>query len=214
MDFNKYGPFANIVMTAGFLVAAFGVLFFKMLGHSRSWSWLARNDVPAFFIAVPARIGAVILMAITYTTINTSNYGWFAGAALIFAALGMYFLNRFNLSRNLYIIAIPLVARDGSVSRDRRGNEVTRNIVIGLDSEIKPEIQKEIAKRYAADHTVTTRKFLAGAGPNEPEILWDRDKLAKIKTKLATSLAYVSLCAVMTLFLAAFIIVVFDKTAH
>ena len=78
---HEYGPFANVVVIAGALVATFAFLFLKMLGRAKKWAWLT-GDTPSFMVKTGPRIAAVGAMAATYITINKANYGWFCAAAI------------------------------------------------------------------------------------------------------------------------------------
>lgn len=213
MDPNQYGPFANVVALAGALVAVFGVLLLKMLGGVKRWTWLAA-DSPPFLVAAGARVLAVALMAVTYVTINSSNYGWFGVAAVASGVLGFISVARFDRLRKLHIAPVSPVGPDGKPLQDERGDPVVNNLVIGLEEQLRPEAAAALkaARKHAG---LSLRKFMSGYGSpvNDPEALWDRSVLSGIANKLTTSLMHVVLLAVMTVFLAAFIIEVGSESA-
>lgn len=213
MDPNEYGPFANIVALAAALVAVFGALLLKMLGGLKRWAWLAA-DSPPFLVAAGARVLAVALMAITYVTIDTSNYAWFGATAVAGGILGFISVARFDRLRKLHVVPIPLVASDGAPLQDGRGAQLVKNIVIGSEEQLRPEAADAL-KAARERGGVSLPKFMSGYGSpvNDPEALWDREILARIANKLTTSLMHVVLLAVMTVFLAAFVIDVARKSS-
>lgn len=211
MDPSQYGPFANVVALAGALVAVFSVLLLKMLGGVRRWSWLA-SDSPPFLVTAGARVLAVALMAATYVTINASNCGWFGVAAVVSGVLGFISVTRFDRLRKLYVVPVPLVGPNGDPLQDKRGAPLFNNVVIGSEEQLRPEAAAAL-KRASERQGVSLRQFMSGYGSpvNDPEALWDRSHLAGIANKLTTSLMYVVLLAVMTVFLAAFVIEVASR---
>lgn len=214
MDPSQYGPFANVVALAGALVAVFGVLLLKMLGGVRRWTWLAA-DTPPFLVAAGPRVLAVALMAVTYVTIDPSNYGWFGVAAVVSGVLGFFSVSRFDRLRKLHVAPVPLVGSDGNQLQDHRGAKLVKNVVIGSEEQLRPEAAAAL-KAARERGGVSLGKFMSGYGspPNDPEALWDRTVLADTANKLTTSLMHVVLLAVMTVFLAAFVIEVGIKGTH
>jgi hypothetical protein len=212
MDPSKYGPFANVVALAGALVTVFSVLLLKMLGGIKRWTWLA-SDSPPFLVTAGARIFAVALMAATYIAIDGSNYGWFGAAAVVSGILGFRSVVYFDRLRKLYVVPVPLVGPSGDQLLDKRGAQLFNNVVIGPEEELRPEAAAAL-KEARQRQGVSLRQFMSGYGSpvNDPESLWDRSCLASIANKLTTSLMYVTLLAVMTVFLAAFVIEVASKT--
>ncbi len=79
---DKFGPFASVVAIAIALVAVFGTLILQMLGNLEQWTWLAGGS-PSILVAAGPRMVAVAAMALTYVTINQTNYMWFSFAALL-----------------------------------------------------------------------------------------------------------------------------------
>jgi hypothetical protein len=213
MDLHKYGPFANVVAIAGALIATFSVLLLKMIGRVKQWTWIS-SDSPSLIVTVGARMLAIALMAITYITIDTSNYIGFAVGAIVFGFFGLFYINRFNHLRKLYVAPIPLVGADGSQLRDNKGAPLNRNVVIGLESNMN-KIAKGAFNNARKNHPgLSLVTFMSGYGtpPNDPEAIWDRELLASLSNKLTMSLVYIALFGVMVLFLAAFVIEVFNRT--
>lgn len=112
MTLSNYGPFANVVAIASALVATFSTLVLKMVGGVKRWTWLASSS-PPFVVTAAARMLAVALMAVTYVTIDKSNYGWFGAAAILCGILGFVAIARFDRLRRLYVVQIPLVGEKG-----------------------------------------------------------------------------------------------------
>jgi len=214
MDASQYGPFVNVLALAGALVAVFGSLLLKMLGGVKRWTWLAA-DTPSFLVAAGARVLAVALMAVTYVTIDTSNYGWFGVAAVVSGVLGFLSVTRFDRLRKLHVASVPLVGSNGSQLQDQHGAMLVKNVVIGSEEQLLPEAAAalKVARERGG---VSLVKFMSGYGSpvNDPEALWERKVLAGTANKLTTSLMHVVLLAVMTVFLAAFVIEVGMKGTH
>lgn len=208
MDLSKYGPFANVVALALALVATFSVLLLKMLGGVTRWTWLASGSVP-FLVTAAARMLAVALMAVTYVTINKSNYLWFGAAAIVAAVFGFAAIIRFDRLRKLHVASIPLVGADGKQLVDKRSRPLEQNVVIGLESDLRKEAKEALANARKTKGGLSLRQFMSGYGAqrvNDPEALWDSQLLVKISSTLTTTLMYIVLFAVMTLFWAAFTI--------
>ena len=87
------------------------------------------------------------------------------------------------------------------------------NVVIGSEEQLRPEAAAAL-KQARERQGVSLRQFMSGYGSpvNDPETLWDKGRLAGIANKVTTSLMYVVLLAVMTVFLAAFVIEVASKS--
>lgn len=213
MDPSQYGPFANIVALAGTLVAVFAALLLKMIGGVKRWTWLTA-DSPPFLVAAGPRVLAVALMAVTYVTIGASNYGWFGVAAVVSGVLGFLSVARFDRLRRLHVVPVPLVGPKGQPLTNKRGTPLSNNLVIGSEEQLRPEAAAAL-KVAREREGVSLRKFMSGYGspPNDPEALWDRGVLATIANTLTTSLMHVVLLAVMTVFLAAFVIEIARKSA-
>lgn len=213
MDINEYGPFANVVGIAAALTATFSVLLVRMIGNVKKWTWLA-DEPPPFFITFGARLVVVALMAITYFTINKSNYLLYGGGAVICACLGLYFLNRFNYLRKLHIVPIPLVAADGQQLRNSKNELQYKNLVIGREEDIKESAKTHFTAASEKRPGLTPVQFMSGYGetPNNPESMWSREVLVRISNKISMSLIYLFLIAVLVLYWAAFAIEVYMRT--
>lgn len=205
---DKYGPFANIVGLASALVATFGWLLLKMLGNIKQWIWLT-NGSPSFLVKAGPQMVAVGLMGITYVTINRSNYVWFGIAAILIGGFGFWSVARFDRLQKLHIVPIPLIGKNGQQLVDKKDKTRFKNVVIGLESQLRPEAKAaydDAQKQYGG---LSLPQFMSGYGAhkvNDPEALWDREILADISNKLSVTLMYIVLSAVMALFLAAFVI--------
>jgi hypothetical protein len=208
MNLNRYGPFANVVALASALVATFSVLLLKMLGGVKRWTWLA-SGAPPFLVTAAARMLAVALMAVTYVTISRSNYGWFAGGAILCGLLGFIAVARFDRLRERYVVPIPVVAADGNQLLDRKKRAIQQDVVIGRECNLRDDAKQALTAARKENPGLSVRMFMSGFGPhrvNDPEALWDPDLLAKTRSGLTITLMCVVLLGVMALFLAAFVI--------
>lgn len=205
---DKYGPFVNVVAIALALVATFSTLLLKMLGNIKQWAWLISGS-PSFLVTAGARIVAVVIMAITYVTINNSNYVWFEVVAALIAVFGFWSVVRFDHLRKIHIVPIPLVGKNGKQLVDKNKNPRFENVVIGLESQLRPEAKAAFNKAIKQRGGLSLVQFMGGYGStklNDPEALWEREILAAISNKLTTTLMFIVLSAVTALFLAAFVI--------
>ena len=205
---DKYGPFVNIVAIALALVATFSTLLLKMLGNIKQWTWLTSGS-PSFLITTGAKMLALILMAITYVAINDSNCLWFGIGAVLIGSFGFWSVVRFDHLRKLHIVSIPLIGKNGQQLVDNKNNPRFENVVIGLESQLRPEANTALEEARKQKGGLSLTQFMAGYGAqrvNDPEALWDRGILAAISNKLSVILMCIVLSAVMVLFLAAFIV--------
>jgi hypothetical protein len=210
----EYGPFANVVAIAAALIATFSLLLLKMLGRMKHWTWLT-SDSPTFLVTAGARMLAVALMATTYVTINGSNYRWFGSAAVFFGVLGFLTIARFDHLRKLNVLKIPLVGENGQQLCDAEGELRYENVVIGSEAELNSTAKKDFRAARNRTGGLSLRQFMSGYGAQkiyDPEALWDPGLLAKKSNTLTIMLMCVVLLAVMTLFLAAFVIEVSHPT--
>lgn len=208
MDPSDYGPFANIVAIACALVATFSLLLLKMFGDVKRWTWLT-SDSPPFLVTAGVRVLAVALMALVYVTVNSSNYGWFAAAAVLSGILGFLSVGRFDRLRKIHVVQVPQVTPDGSPLLDKHNQPIQTNLVIGSEQELLPDAAAALKEQRSSRGGLSLRQFMSGYGAqrvNDPEALWDRGLLADIANRLTTTLMYVLLLGVMTLFLAAFVV--------
>lgn len=205
---DKFGPFANIVAIGSALVATFGLFLLKMLGPAKQWTWLA-SDTPPLLVAAGPRILSVTLMAITYITINPSNYLLFGIVAVLIGGFGFWSVIRFDHLRKLHVVQIPLVGKNGNPLLDKKKKPVVKYLVIGTEEQLRSDAKVAFDKARKKRAGLSLIKFMSGFGSqdvNDPEALWDRSLLAEISNKLSTTLMYIVLAAVMALFLAALII--------
>lgn len=213
MDPSKYGPFVNIVALACALVVTFSVLLLKMLGTTKSWTWLS-SDSPSFLVTAAPRAIVVALMALTYVTINSSNYVFFGILAVLCGFFGFWAIARFDYLRKLHVLKIPLVGEQGQQLVDARGNMKYENVVIGSEAELLPRAKSDFEAACQQFGSLSLGRFMSGYGHprvNDPEALWDRKLLAKISNRLTVTLMYIVLFAVMAVFLAAFVIEVASR---
>jgi hypothetical protein len=215
VDLDRFGPFANVVVLGTALVATFSLLITRLIGGIKRWTWLAGN-APSHLVSAGPRVLAVALMAATYVTIDRSNYRWFGLAAVVSGLLGFLTVIRFDRLRRHHVVVIPLVGPTGAQLRDKRGEPLVENVVIGSERDLRPEAAAALATARQRFGGVSLRQFMSGYGAqslNDPEALWDRELLATLAARLTTSLMYVVLFAGMTGFLAALVIDVAIKDA-
>jgi hypothetical protein len=157
---------------------------------------------------------AVSLMAVTYVTISKSNYGWFAAAAIVCGVLGFIAVARFDRLRERHVVQIPTVGADGKPLLDRRKKGLQQHVVIGIESDLRDEVKAALADARKKKAGLSVRQFMSGFGSqrlNDPEALWDSTLLADTRSSLTITLMCIVLLSVMTIFLAAFTIEVFNR---
>jgi hypothetical protein len=180
----------------------------KMLGGVKRWSWLASGS-PPFLVTAGARVVAVALMAVTYVTISHSKSRYFGGAAVLLGLLGFAAIVRFDHLRKLHVVSVPMVSADGKPRLDKEKKPLEQNVVVGLESQLRDEARVALADARKKKGGLSVRQFMSGYGAqrvNDPEALWDSALLAGISSSLTTTLMWILLLAVMTLFLSAFVI--------
>ena len=208
MDPSEYGPFANLVAAASALAATFSVLLLKAVGRVRRWTWLSGGS-PPFLVTAGARFLAVALMALTYVTIDQSNYGWYGAGAVLCGMLGFVAIAQFDRLTKLHIASVPLVGPDGQPLHDAKNRPASQNVVIGLEKDLRPEARTALEAARATKGGISIRQFMSGYGSqrvNDPESLWDPELLVAISSRLTVTLMAILLLGVMTLFWAAFTI--------
>ncbi len=154
-------------------------------------------------------------MAVTYVTINRENYAWFGWAAIVSGVLGFVSIGWFDRLRKAHVVSVPQVGPDGTQLLDERGNKLSKNVIIGSEAQLRPEAATALKEARERHGGVWLRVFMSGFGHkevNDPEALWDRDLLAGIGNRVTMSLMYVLFLAVITLFLAAFVIEVGSRS--
>lgn len=209
---GKYGPFVNVVAVASALVATFSMLLLKMFGGVKRWTWLT-GGTPPFLVTAGARVLAVALMAVTYVTISKLNYGWFGGAATLCGVLGFAAIARFDRLRERHVVQIPMVGANGQPLVDRKKRAIQENVVIGLESDLREDVKVALNKARRQRAGLSVRQFMSGFGAqrvNDPEALWDSVLLGNIRSNMTITLMCAVLFGVMALFLAAFVVEVFN----
>ena len=89
-----------------------------------------------------------------------------------------------------------------------------QNIVAGLESNLRDEAKAALADARARKGELSLRGFMSGYGAqsvNDAEALWDAALLANTSSNLTTTLMFVVLLGLMTLFLSAFTIEVVNR---
>lgn len=208
MNPSEFGPFANIVGIACALVATFGVLLTNMVGSVKKWTWLT-SDSPSFLVTAGARVLAVAVMAGTYVLISPSNFGLFLGLAIACGAACFLLIARFDRLRKTHILAIPVVSSKGKGAVDSHGKPVMQNVVIGTEEDMNPTAKEDLATARKKHGGLSVADFMSGYGGrrvNNPEALWERGLLARTGNRLTVTLMCVLLLAVLTVFVAAFVV--------
>lgn len=207
MDISRYGPFANIVAIGCALAAVFSALLVRMIGNRRHWTWVD-DDALDSIVTAGARMLAVIVMAVTYVTIDKQNSRWFMALGLICGVAGFYLVSQFLRLRNIHLLKIPEVGPDGQQAVDEKGKLIFRYLVIGREADLRDDNKEKLEAARKKHGFVSLESFLMGAGAEvgKPEALWNRELLANISSKLSLTLMSIFLLGVVTLFLAAFIV--------
>jgi hypothetical protein len=113
---GKYGPFAETVTIAAALLAVFSLFLLKMVGRVSQWTWLV-HDSPSFMVTAGARALAVALIALSFIFIDKTNYGGFAGGAVLFAIIMFVLIGWFDKFRKAHLCKVPLLNADGSPAK-------------------------------------------------------------------------------------------------
>jgi len=208
---GKYGPFAATMAITAALVTAFSVLLMKAVGKVSQWTFLA-DDSPPFMVTAGARALAIALIALTFIFIDKSNYTWFAGSAAVCGVLLIVLIGWFDRVRKVHICKIPQLNTDGSQKTGWFGRNKFDTLVISSESNMKQQART----RYEELGAISLCKFLSGYGRNElnnAEVVWTKEILAKISSKMTLQLIGIFLCGVMALYLAASAIEVHQRAA-
>jgi hypothetical protein len=204
---DRFGPFAVTVGIAFALVALVTAFIPRMLGRVDKWTYLT-SDSPPFLVKGGAQIAAVAVIGVTFVFVDKHNYRWFLWAVLAAGVLGLFFVNRFDQQRKIYVVPIPLVGVDGSQLIDRKGKPQSKNVVIG-DEENMLDAAKKALQEARVTRPLSVVNFMAGYGDNQvnqPDNLWDRRLLAKISNRLTRLIMFIILAAVLALFWAALVV--------
>lgn len=204
MLFEKFGPFASVMLVACALFAVFSYLIIKTIGKTQNWTWLIgeKSDV---LPRVGAQAGAVAIMALVFITISKENYMWFAGAAAITAAFFIFLLIRFNYLKTIHSVPIPLVGPDGNQLQDKKGELEFKYVLIGTEEDMKDDVKEVYASARKDFVGLSAAEFMAGFGgePNKPDAIWPLKTLAAINSKLTLLLILIFLLAVLTVYIGA-----------
>lgn len=206
MSPSDYGPFANVVAVACALVATFSALMLKAFGRIARWTWLAAGS-PPFLVTAAPRAVALAVMSATYISIDKSNYHFFAALAMLAGILTFLAVVRFDWLRRIHVVTIPLVGGDG-----RQVGEA--NVVIGVEKAMQTEARRALAAARKNNGGLSLSDFMSGFGAtrvNDPEAIWDREELERIRSKLMLSLMSALLCGVLALFWSALVVEVFSR---
>jgi hypothetical protein len=206
-DLTRFGPFASVVAVALALVATFAVLLLKQFGRISRWTWLS-SGAPSFMVTAAARTLAVVLMAVTYVTINKSNYIWFAVVAVVCGLMGFTMIAIFDRERERHVVQVPEVGPDGKQLVGPGTKGAVRSVVIGLEQDIREPARTALVEARKSNPSLSVIAFMSGFGirPYDPEALWDHTLLADIRNRLTVRLMWILLLGVMALFIAAFIV--------
>lgn len=213
MNFEQYGPFMNVVAVASALAATFSLLLLKMFGGIKRWTWLT-SGAPPFLVTAAARALAVALMALTYITIDKDNILWFGGAACVCGLITFIAIAKFDRQRERHVATIPLVGSDGKPLVDSKNRKVNQHVVIGTESTLREDARIALANARKKKPGLSLRQFMSGFGSphlNDPESLWDRTILADLRSGMTFMLMGALLFGVLTLYLAAFLVEVYNR---
>ena len=195
MDISKYGPFATTIAVSAALVAVFSVLLLKSVGKVSQWTWLV-HDSPSFLVTAGARAIAFVLIATTFIFMDSTNYKWFVGAALIFGIATFVLIVYFDRLRKEHLCKVPILNADGSQAKTFWRQPRFEMLVIGS----KKEMNSVAKKAYKGAGAVSLCKFMSGFGSNgvnDPAAIWDMAALARISNRMTMTLMGIFLCAVM-----------------
>lgn len=206
---GEYCPFETTILIAAGLLTFSDKLVLMAVGKVSQWTFLT-DDSPPFIITAGTRALTISLIVLTYIFIDKSNYIWFGGAIALFALLAIVFINKFRYVLKAHTCRIPLLRKDGSQKKGWFKPPKFKVVVIGSEGDMK----QAAAEKYKELGAVSLCKFLSGYGQNEvnnPETIWTKGTLAKISSKMTLLLIGFILCCVMTLYLAAYTVVVHQR---
>lgn len=207
MAAQDFGPFANVVAVALALAATFASLVPRAIGRFTEWSGLADNP-PSILTLAPARVLAVVVMAVAYVTIDGDNLWIFGGIAGLCAVLCMAAVFRFDRLRRIHVLPIPLVGPDGNPLLDSNGRVTEKRVIIGEEEQLRSEVAEALRRARLQHHGVSLRNFMAGFGSpvNDPSNLWHDTYLARIGSRISRLLTAIVLFGVLALYLAALVV--------
>jgi hypothetical protein len=211
---TDYGPFAKTIAIAAILIAVFSTLLLKAVGKVSQWTFLAggRDYSPSFMITAGVRALAIVLIVLTFISIDKNNYFLFLVGAAACAVLMFVLINQFDQMRQTYICKVPDINKDGSPKTGWFGGEKSKTVVIGTVE----NMTAVAAAAYQANGQPGLCKFLSGYGVNEvnnPEAIWPKQVLAKISSTMNLLVMGVLLCGVMALYISASVVEVHQRPA-
>ena len=132
---TQYGPFAAGIAIAGCLVLAFSSLILKMFGSATAWAAMAALKSPRVPM-LAARVLGVVAIAATYIYVDSSNTGLFFLVAGMLAIIAVASVIAFNGMKERYVLDVPVVTSSGAQARDKKGNLIFTQILIGREDEM------------------------------------------------------------------------------
>jgi hypothetical protein len=207
MAVQDFGVFANVMAVALALAASFASLVPRAIGRFDEWSGLTDNP-PSILTLAPARVAAVVVMAVAYVTIDDDNLWMFGGIAGLCALFCIASVFRFDRLRRIHVAPIPLVSATGEQLKDSNGRVVEKRVIIGTEEKLRPEVAEDLRKARSTHGGVSLRDFMAGYGStlNDPASLWDDTYLAGVGSRIARWLTAIVLFGVLALYLAALVV--------
>ena len=163
---------------------------------------LANSRLSPLMIMGGARAMTVALIGVSFILIDKRNYVWFAGAAVLFAMTAFILIGWFDRMRKTYLCKVPTLNANGTQAHTFWGKPKYELIVIGDETNMKPDA----AAVYAKTKAISLCGFVSGFGRNklnDPAAIWSMETLAKISNRMTMALMSILLCAVMALYLAA-----------
>jgi hypothetical protein len=204
MSTTDYGPFTQVAGAASALVALSSLLFLKVFGRARRWSWLVDSS-PPFLVKTGPQGLALAIIALVYATINANNYLVFLYLAAGAGCATFVLIAVFDHLRRIYVIEIPDIAANGQPMLDKKGQPKSVKIVIGAEKRMTAQAQEDLAAARK-EKPLSLKQFLSGYGASrtfDVAAAWSPGDLAWVSTRLTLSLAGIFLFGVITLDLAA-----------
>jgi hypothetical protein len=204
MNLIEYGPITSIITIAAALISVFSLLLLKAIGRVTQWTWLI-HETPPFLVTAGARALSIALIALTFVTINKSNFLIFVIAAVIFGIATIALIGVFDRLRRVHVYNVPEVRADGSPAMDK-GKPLIKALIIGVQDDMNADAKRAFADARRKHGGLSLTDFIKGYGAtrvNNPESLWSRSQLAQVGNRLTMCLMGILLCAVMTLYLSA-----------
>lgn len=215
MSLEEYGPFGTVVTVALALIATFGLMLVKMFGRAKKWAWIAGEDAP-FILTAGSRAVVVGVIAVTYLTINKTNYMWFGCGAILAGVVMALLLARFDRLRKLHVREVPIVAADGSQAKDDKGKLLSKQIVIGTEEDMRPDAKADYAAARKTHGGLSPIEFLAGYGAAkmyDPESCWTASVLSVASNRLTMLVLWIFVGGVLALYLASSAIEIYLRAA-